>query len=147
MIRLAAQMMHKNEPNEGGQRGVIVNTASVAAYDGQRGQVAYAASKGAIVSMTLPVARDLAGIGIRVNAIAPGMLLPIFFRILRDASIELGLALPHLKILSPTSRSSPHVVQPPPLWSSSPFFPGTSIAITLLPTYSSSLLNTCTGRS
>ena len=76
MIRLAAQMMHKNEPNEGGQRGVIVNTASVAAFDGQRGQAAYAASKGAIVSMTLPVARDLAGIGIRVNAVAPGMLFP-----------------------------------------------------------------------
>ena len=74
VIRLAAQMMYQNEPNKDGQRGVIVNTASVAAFDGQRGQAAYSASKGAIVGMTLPVARDLAGIGVRVNTVAPGML-------------------------------------------------------------------------
>lgn len=73
VARLAAQMMSKNSPNADGQRGVIINTASVAAYDGQRGQAAYAASKGAIVGMTLPIARDLASIGIRVNAIAPGL--------------------------------------------------------------------------
>ncbi len=73
VIRLAAARMAINEPNEGKERGVIVNTASVAAYDGQVGQAAYAASKGAIVSMTLPIARDLAGLGIRVCTIAPGV--------------------------------------------------------------------------
>jgi len=74
-MRLAAQMMNQNTPEvEGGQRGVIINTASVAAFDGQRGQAAYSASKGGIVSLTLPVARDLANIGIRVVTIAPGML-------------------------------------------------------------------------
>ena len=66
--------MATNEPNEGGERGVIVNTASVAAYEGQIGQAAYSASKGAIVGMTLPIARDLAQNGIRVNTIAPGRL-------------------------------------------------------------------------
>ena len=73
VVRLASQMMAKNSPNLGGQRGVIINTASVAAFDGQRGQCAYAASKGAIVSMTLPLSRELANIGIRVVAIAPGL--------------------------------------------------------------------------
>ena len=66
--------MATNEPNEGGERGVIVNTASVAAYEGQIGQAAYSASKGAIVGMTLPIARDLAQNGIRVNTISPGRL-------------------------------------------------------------------------
>lgn len=64
--------MSKNEPDEDKQRGVIINTASIAAYDGQVGQAAYAASKGAIVGMTLPIARDLSSLGIRVNTIAPG---------------------------------------------------------------------------
>jgi len=73
VIRLAADKMSANEPNETEERGVIINTASVAAYDGQRGQVAYAASKGALVSMTLPLARDLARYGIRVMTIAPGI--------------------------------------------------------------------------
>lgn len=73
MLRLGAEVMSTNDPNEEGERGVIVNTASVAAYDGQIGQVAYSASKGGIVSMTLPVARDLASSGIRVMAIAPGI--------------------------------------------------------------------------
>lgn len=72
VIRLAAGAMGNNDPNEDGQRGVIVNTASVAAFDGQIGQVAYSASKGAIVGMTLPAARDLSSHGIRVNTIAPG---------------------------------------------------------------------------
>ena len=72
MIRLSCGVIGKNEPNADGQRGVIINTASVAAYDGQRGQAAYSASKGAIVGMTLPIARDLAKQGIRVNTIAPG---------------------------------------------------------------------------
>jgi len=71
--RLCAQLMAQNEPGNLNERGVIINTASVAAYDGQSGQTAYSASKGAIVSMTLPMARDLSSLGIRVNAIAPGL--------------------------------------------------------------------------
>jgi 3-hydroxyacyl-CoA dehydrogenase / 3-hydroxy-2-methylbutyryl-CoA dehydrogenase len=71
-IRLAANQMVKNNPNADGERGVIVNTASVAAFDGQIGQAAYSASKGGVVGMTLPIARDLASMGIRVCTIAPG---------------------------------------------------------------------------
>jgi NAD(P)-dependent dehydrogenase (short-subunit alcohol dehydrogenase family) len=73
VIRLAAAAMQGNEPGPGGERGVIVNTASVAAYDGQIGQAAYAASKGGVVGMTLPIARELARFGIRVMSIAPGI--------------------------------------------------------------------------
>ncbi len=73
VIRLAAETMAQNVPGESGERGVIVNTASVAAYDGQVGQAAYAASKGGVTAMTLPVARDLAPLGIRVMTIAPGI--------------------------------------------------------------------------
>lgn len=73
-IRLAAAAMARTEPLADGQRGAIVNTASVAAYDGQIGQAAYSASKGGIVGMTLPVARDLSAVGIRVNTIAPGIM-------------------------------------------------------------------------
>ncbi len=72
-VRLAAEVMAKNEPTEDGERGVIVNTASVAAFDGQIGQVAYAASKGGVAAMTLPIARELARHGIRVMTIAPGI--------------------------------------------------------------------------
>ena len=72
VIRLAAAQMAKNTPTAEGERGVIVNTASVAAYDGQIGQAAYSASKGGVVGMTLPIARDLASVGIRVVTIAPG---------------------------------------------------------------------------
>ena len=73
-IRLAAAMMSKMEPvDDQGQRGAIVNMASVAAFDGQIGQCAYSASKGGVVGMTLPIARDLAAVGIRVNTIAPGL--------------------------------------------------------------------------
>ncbi|QEL65103.1 short-chain dehydrogenase [Oryzomicrobium terrae] len=74
MIRLAAEAMAKNEPNAQGERGVIVSTASVAAFDGQIGQAAYAASKGGIVALTLPIARELARSGIRVMTIAPGIM-------------------------------------------------------------------------
>ncbi|CAH8545731.1 unnamed protein product [Dicrocoelium dendriticum] len=74
MLRLAALKMVENDPDEDNLRGVIVNTASVAAYDGQIGQAAYSASKGAVVGMTLPIARDLAREGIRVVTIAPGLL-------------------------------------------------------------------------
>jgi len=73
MVRLAAGAMAKNTPNPGGERGVIVNTASVAAFDGQMGQAAYAASKAAVAGMTLPLARDLSRNGIRVMTIAPGI--------------------------------------------------------------------------
>ena len=72
-IRLAAVIMVQNKPNQHGERGVIVNTASAAAFEGQIGQAAYSASKGAIVSMTLPIAREFASSGIRVVTIAPGM--------------------------------------------------------------------------
>jgi NAD(P)-dependent dehydrogenase (short-subunit alcohol dehydrogenase family) len=72
VTRLAAARLAANDPDENGQRGVIVNTASIAGYEGQAGQVAYAASKAAILGMSLPLARDLAPIGVRVNAIAPG---------------------------------------------------------------------------
>jgi len=73
--RLAAEIMAQNVPGADGERGVIVNTASIAAFEGQKGQAAYAASKGGVAAMTLPMARDLAGMGIRVNAIAPGVFL------------------------------------------------------------------------
>ena len=73
VVRLVAEVLVNNEPAASGERGVIVNTASVAAYDGQIGQVAYAASKGGVVALTLPVARELAASGIRVVAIAPGI--------------------------------------------------------------------------
>ena len=72
VLRLAAAKMATNTPGESGERGVVVNTASVAAYDGQIGQAAYAASKAGIVGMTLPIARDLSAVGVRVNTIAPG---------------------------------------------------------------------------
>jgi NAD(P)-dependent dehydrogenase (short-subunit alcohol dehydrogenase family) len=73
VLRLAADAMAKNSPNPAGERGVIVNTASVAAFEGQIGQAAYSASKGGIVSMTLPLAREFSRVGIRVMAIAPGI--------------------------------------------------------------------------
>ncbi len=74
VVRLAATAMSRNEPNENGERGAIVNLASVAAFDGQIGQAAYSSSKGGVVGMTLPVARDLSAVGVRVNCIAPGLI-------------------------------------------------------------------------
>ncbi|MFT4235962.1 MAG: SDR family NAD(P)-dependent oxidoreductase [Microbacterium sp.] len=73
VMRLAAEAMSANEPDDQGQRGVIINTASVAAFEGQIGQTAYSASKGGVVGMMLPAARDLSSVGIRVNTIAPGI--------------------------------------------------------------------------
>jgi len=73
MLRLCADKIQSNEPDHEGEKGVVINTASVAAYDGQIGQAAYSASKGGIVGMTLPIARELASNGIRVNTIAPGL--------------------------------------------------------------------------
>jgi NAD(P)-dependent dehydrogenase (short-subunit alcohol dehydrogenase family) len=95
MIRLAAAAMSKNEPNAAGERGVIVSTASVAAYDGQIGQAAYAASKGGVVGMTLPIARDLSRNGIRVMTIAPGIFeTPMLLGMPQEVQDALGAMVP-----------------------------------------------------
>ena len=95
MIRLAAEAMAKAGPNAAGERGVIVNTASVAAFDGQIGQAAYAASKGGVVGMTLPIARDLSRNGIRVCTIAPGIFeTPMLAGLPKDAQDSLGKQVP-----------------------------------------------------
>ena len=95
VLRLAATAMNGNEADGGGERGVCVNTASIAAYDGQIGQVAYAASKGGIVGMTLPAARDLASRGIRVVTIAPGLFdTPLLAALPEDARAALGAGVP-----------------------------------------------------
>jgi len=95
MIRLAADAMQKGEPDAGGERGVIVNTASVAAYEGQLGQAAYAASKGGIVALTLPVARELARYGIRVVTIAPGIMeTPMLLGMPAEVQESLGKMVP-----------------------------------------------------
>ena len=95
MIRLAADAMAKGQPNAGGERGVIVNTASVAAFDGQIGQAAYSASKGGIVGMTLPIARDLARSGIRVMTIAPGIFAtPMLKGLPQEVQDSLGAQVP-----------------------------------------------------
>jgi NAD(P)-dependent dehydrogenase (short-subunit alcohol dehydrogenase family) len=95
VIRLAAAAMARGEPNAAGERGVIVNTASVAAFDGQIGQAAYSASKGGIVGMTLPIARDLARDGIRVVTIAPGIFdTPLLGGLPEPARISLGEQVP-----------------------------------------------------
>jgi NAD(P)-dependent dehydrogenase (short-subunit alcohol dehydrogenase family) len=95
MIRLATDAMAKASPNAAGERGVVVNTASVAAYDGQIGQAAYSASKGGIVGMTLPIARDLSRNGIRVCTIAPGIFeTPLLAALPKDAQESLGKQVP-----------------------------------------------------
>ncbi|AHB04696.1 3-hydroxy-2-methylbutyryl-CoA dehydrogenase [Pandoraea pnomenusa 3kgm] len=95
MIRLAATAMSQGEPNGEGERGVIVNTASVAAFDGQMGQAAYAASKGGVASLTLPVARDLSRSGIRVMTIAPGIFeTPMMLAMPADVQASLGQMVP-----------------------------------------------------
>ena len=94
-IRLTAEKMAANEPNDEGERGVIINTASVAAFDGQIGQAAYSASKGAVVGMTLPLARDLAPLGIRVVSIAPGVFeTPLFAGLPEKAQAALAKMTP-----------------------------------------------------
>lgn len=100
VIRLAAEQMSANEPDQDGKRGVIVNTASIAAMDGQMGQAAYAASKGAVVAMTLPIARDLASTGIRVCTIAPGLFMtPMLAGLPESAMKELAAGVPFPKRL------------------------------------------------
>ncbi|MFN3298088.1 3-hydroxyacyl-CoA dehydrogenase [Caldimonas sp.] len=95
MIRLAAEAMCKNEPEPTGERGVLISTASVAAYDGQIGQAAYAASKGGVVGMTLPIARDLARNGIRNMTIAPGIFgTPMLFGMPKEVQDALAASVP-----------------------------------------------------
>lgn len=95
MIRLAAEAMSKNEPEATGERGVLISTASVAAYDGQIGQAAYAASKGGVVGMTLPIARDLARSGIRNMTIAPGIFgTPMLFGMPQEVQDALAAGVP-----------------------------------------------------
>jgi len=95
VMRLAAEQMVKNEPNPGGERGIMINTASVAAYEGQIGQAAYSASKGGIVGMTLPIAREMALHGIRVMTIAPGLFeTPMFDSLSEEARKSLGSMVP-----------------------------------------------------
>ena len=95
MIRLAAQAMSTNTPEETGERGVLISTASVAAYDGQIGQAAYSASKGGIVGMTLPIARDLSKLGIRNMTIAPGIFgTPMMFGMPQEVQDALAASVP-----------------------------------------------------
>lgn len=94
-LRLVADKMQNNEPNTEGERGIIINTASVAAFDGQIGQAAYSASKGGIVAMTLPIAREFARMGIRVMAIAPGIFeTPLLASLPQEAQESLGKQVP-----------------------------------------------------
>ncbi|MGI8313643.1 3-hydroxyacyl-CoA dehydrogenase [Halobacillus mangrovi] len=100
MIRLGAERMQHNEPNEEGERGVFVNTASVAAFEGQIGQAAYSASKSGVVGMTLPISRELARYGLRVMTVAPGLFeTPMFSQLPEDAREALGERTPFPKRL------------------------------------------------
>jgi NAD(P)-dependent dehydrogenase (short-subunit alcohol dehydrogenase family) len=95
VLRFASSAMIPNEPLDDGERGVCVNTASIAAFDGQVGQVAYSASKGGVVAMTLPTARDLSQYGIRVNTIAPGLFdTPLLAALPEEARQKLGAGIP-----------------------------------------------------
>ncbi|QFT88608.1 3-oxoacyl-[acyl-carrier-protein] reductase FabG [Bacillus sp. THAF10] len=95
VIRLTAEKMKENEPNDKGERGVIINTASVAAFEGQIGQAAYSASKGGVVGMTLPIAREFAAFGVRVMTIAPGLFhTPMFDSLPKEARDSLGKMVP-----------------------------------------------------
>jgi len=95
VLRFAANAMIANDPLEDGERGVCVNTASIAAFDGQVGQIAYSASKGGVVGMTLPAARDLSQYGIRVNTIAPGLFdTPLLAALPEEARQKLGAGVP-----------------------------------------------------
>ena len=100
VLRLSAAAMSATEPDDEGERGVIVNTASIAAYDGQIGQIAYAASKGGIVGLTLPAARDLASVGVRVCTIAPGLVdTPLLAGLPEEARTALAAGIPFPKRL------------------------------------------------
>jgi NAD(P)-dependent dehydrogenase (short-subunit alcohol dehydrogenase family) len=96
VLRFAATAMLGNEPDDGGECGVIINTASIAAYDGQIGQIAYSASKGGVVGMTLPAARDLASARVRVCTVAPGLFdTPLLAGLPEEAREALGAQVPH----------------------------------------------------
>ena len=118
VLRLGAERMAKSEP-VGEERGVIINTASVAAYDGQIGQAAYSASKGGVVGMTLPIARDLASLLIRVNTIAPGLFkTPLLAGLPEAAQASLGQQVPHPSRLGDPSEYgalAAHIVSNPML--------------------------------
>jgi 3-hydroxyacyl-CoA dehydrogenase / 3-hydroxy-2-methylbutyryl-CoA dehydrogenase len=112
VLRLAATAMSANEPDGGGERGVCVNTASIAAFDGQIGQVAYAASKGGVVGMTLPAARDLAGRGVRVVTIAPGLFdTPLLAALPEEARTALGEGVPFPRRLGTPAEYAKLAVQ------------------------------------
>ena len=112
MIRLAAAEMTKLEPLATGERGVMISTASIAAYDGQIGQAAYSASKGGIVGMTLPIAREFAQFGIRVLAIAPGLFLtPLLAALPQEAQDSLAAAVPFPHRLGDPSEFASLVMQ------------------------------------
>lgn len=116
VARLAVERMAANEPvNEDGVRGVIINTASVAAYEGQIGQVAYSATKGAVVGMTLPMARELASYGIRVNTIVPGLIHTPLFETVEESyykSLEASTVFPQrLGKTSEIAALSAHIVE------------------------------------
>jgi 3-hydroxyacyl-CoA dehydrogenase / 3-hydroxy-2-methylbutyryl-CoA dehydrogenase len=115
VLRHAASAMLGNEPLEDGERGVCINTASIAAYDGQVGQVAYSASKGGVVGMTLPAARDLASAGIRVVTIAPGLFdTPLLAMLPPDARDSLGKSIPwppRLGLPSEYAQLAAHIIE------------------------------------
>jgi NAD(P)-dependent dehydrogenase (short-subunit alcohol dehydrogenase family) len=119
VLRLCAARMATNEPNDQGERGVIVNTASVAAFEGQIGQCAYSASKGGVVGMTLPIARDLSKLGIRVCTIAPGLFAtPMLMGLPEPARDALGASVPFPARLGDPSEYAAlacHIVQNPML--------------------------------
>ena len=118
VLRLAAERISKTEPIDG-ERGVIINTASVAAYEGQIGQAAYSASKGGVVGMTLPIARDLASLLIRVNTIAPGLFkTPLLGSLPEAAQASLGQQVPHPSRLGDPSEYgalAAHIISNPML--------------------------------
>ncbi|HEV3000250.1 MAG TPA: SDR family NAD(P)-dependent oxidoreductase [Solirubrobacteraceae bacterium] len=114
-LRFEAAAMTQNEPTGDGERGVCVNTASIAAFDGQIGQVAYSASKGGVVGLTLPAARDLSGVGVRVNTIAPGLFdTPLLAALPQEARDALGQTIPFPKRLgmpSEYAQLAVHIVE------------------------------------
>lgn len=115
MIRLAALAMSRGVPNAAGERGVIINTASIAGYEGQIGQAAYAGAKGGIISMTLPIARELACQGIRVVAIAPGLFATPMLQTMRqdvqDALVKTTLFPPRLGQAAEYAQLAQHIVE------------------------------------
>ncbi|HKX12562.1 MAG TPA: 3-hydroxyacyl-CoA dehydrogenase [bacterium] len=117
VCRLAAELMSENQPDENGERGVLVNTASIAAFDGQMGQTAYAASKGGIAALTLPLARDLAAFGIRAVTIAPGIFDTPMLALLPEAARQsLGDQVPFPKRLGQPAEFAAlakHIVENP----------------------------------